>query len=579
MSSACRQHNFVRQSLRGARGQAYARCYVVRSHYIGGLIALALLSLLASWPGLGGSWVHDDLNMLGNPHYRDADDVLSVFVRHSGMYARNPSPDASAESQTYRPITMLTLVATHVLAPHPLAHHLVGWTLHALAAWLLWLALRRSDPQPAALPAQVGLAALFLLHPAGVESYVWINGRSDLTAGVCLAALLWTLASARRAGLPHALLVFVLSLLGSASKETFVPAAGLLAIAAALVPLSRELAAVSFWRRVLVEVAPMIAGVVVYACVRSFILPPTGSSIAGAGNPFASSVGWLFLPKLAAIASYALLSLRAANMQSLGWDLVRTLSGPEWLCGGVAALAVIGLCRARDVRGLVLVAAAAASLAPVVLVVFAIWLGLDRYLYQPMLLLLAAAAPYVVRGWNKLTEIMPRATALLATCVLLVAAGNTFLASRAYSDQRTWLASLAAERPEDPTVLVFLAGELGPGAASALLAQLPPPPWPSAMIVPAINLATASGRGELADRLAEYGAREYPANPLIVALAARRKYDAGEHQAALTMLSTLSPSTPICREMKRQLVFWAARADASEREDLSRAANRLRCQP
>jgi hypothetical protein len=105
-------------------------------------------------------------------------------------------------------------------------------------------------------------------------------------------------------------------------------------------------------------------------------------------------------------------------------------------------------------------------------------------------------------------------------------------------------------------VLVFLANELGPGAARMLIEPLPAPPWPSAMITPAIGLAKANGRTDVADRLADYGAREYPTNPLIVALAVRQKYAAGQHRAAL-----------------------ATRASATEREDLNRTADTLRCQP
>jgi hypothetical protein len=542
-----------------------------------GAALLAVISLLAMSPGLLGSWVHDDLNMLHNPNYDDLSDVPRVVTRHSGVYAPSGGAGDGAMSQTYRPLTMLTLVVTHVLLPRPIAHHLLGWTLHALTAFLLWLALRRSDRRPEAGPAHGVLTAIFLLHPVTVESCVWINGRSDLVAGLCLTALLFSFANAARARFRSALTIFVLSLLGSGSKETFVPAALLTALAFTLRPVSAALASVRWKRRVLSELVPCVLGVAVYALARFSVLPPSDASLAGAGNPFASSVGWLFLPKLGAIASHALLSLRAATMQSLSWDLVRGLTVSEWLCAGIWLLWIVLLIRARDVRGLALTAAAAASLAPAALVVFAIWLGLDRYLYLPLILLVFAAAPHFVRAWSAAVRVRPLSMRLTAAAVLAVAAGNTFVASRAYHDQRSWLATLAQERPEDPTVVIFLAKELGPPVTRELLASLPAPPWPSSMIGPAIALANSVGQTELARRVAEYGVRSYRDNPLIVALALRQRYESGQHQAALDLLPALSSRAPVCREVKKQLGLWAARGSLAERDRLTQAAAALQC--
>ncbi len=537
---------------------------------------LVIVSLAASSPGLRGSWVHDDLNMVENPHYDDASDIARVVTRHSGIYAASPGGDDGAMSQTYRPFTMLIVVATHALWPRPLAHHLVGWMLHALTAWLLWLTLRRSDPRADALPVHTALTALFLLHPVGVESYVWINGRSDLMAGLCLAGLLLAAASARRTSVARGCAVFTLTFLGSASKETFAVAAVVTALGLSLWPLSRALAAEPTKRRLLGELVPVLAGVAAYALARLAVLPPKASTLAGAENPLASATGWLFLPKLAAIASGALVSLRAATMQSSCWDLVRALSVVEWSSGALGLAAIFALARARDFRALSLVAAAGASLLPTVMIVFAIWLGLDRYLYMPLLLLLVAAAPYAVRSAGALRRIGPLLPPLTAAVVLSVAAFDTFLASAAYRDQRSWLASLAIERPEDPSVIVFLAKEVGPPLATTLFERLPPPPWPSAIIAPGIALANAGGHGLLAQRLAEYGVREYPDNPLIVALALRQRYESGQHRAALELLPSLSRHSPVCNEVQKQLSLWAHHNPA-ERQRLAKAANDLHC--
>lgn len=531
-----------------------------------------LVSLLAASPGLCGSWVHDDLNMVGNPNYADTH-LLEVVRRHSGTYGAAQSGDVGAMTQTYRPFTMLTLVATHLLAPRPLAHHVVGWVLHVLTAWLLWLALRASDKRDLSLPVHIALAGLFLLHPVGVESYVWINGRSDLMAGACLAALLLTCASTQRVKPSHACLIFVLCSLGSASKETFIPAVLASICALALSPAPGA----SDTRRAFGQIFPVVAAVSCYAVARFLILPPSSASLGG--NPFASQVGWLFTPKLGAIASYALVSLRAANMQSLSWDMLRDLSLAEWCCGGLGLGCVIGLLVVRDWRGLGLTLAAAACLAPTVLVAFSIWLGFDRYLYMPLLLVTFMVSPHVTRAWTRFAGVVPRVVPLAAAGVLAIAAFNTFLASRAYRDQATWLATLAAERPADPTVVTFLAQEVGPPAAAAVLERLPPPPWPQSMIAPAITLAHANGLSDLAARVSEYGVRNYRSNPLIVALALRERYEAGHRDAALALLSGLSAASPYCWEIEKQLGIWADREGPVERSKLTDAASQLHCQP
>jgi hypothetical protein len=542
------------------------------------LWGLLALSLVASLPGLAGSWIHDDINMLDNPKYDGIDDALSVFARHSGSYdkRKDSAHDDNALVQTYRPVTAFTLVATHALAPVPWLHHLIGWLLHVATAWLLGLVLRRIDDRDSSRAAQLFVVGLFLLHPVGVESYVWINGRSDLVAGLCLAALLWVLCSQLPVGQLSAA-VFALTALGSAAKETFAPAALLVSIAFAVAPHVRSGPARLVWRQRAWLVIAASLGIALYLVARWCVLPGRSASLAHAGNPFAEAATWAFLPKLAAIVSYALLSLRAANMQSLGWDAVRDLSWAEWGCGLLAVAALVALVRGRDWRAVLLVAAAAACLAPTVFVASAIWLGLDRYLYMPLILLLVVAYPYVVAAAAAVQRNTPRLAPLMLTGILGVAAANTFVASRAYADQATWLATLAQERPNDPTIIAFLANELGQPQAGLLMQRFPPPPWPSSVIAPVIAHALASGQTGLAQRAAEYGVVHYPKNALIAALAFRMRYLSGQHARALALLPRLELDVRICAEVQKQLGVWAARSLPADRERLTAAMHGMRC--
>jgi hypothetical protein len=102
--------------------------------------------------------------------------------------------------------------------------------LHAGTSLLLFALLRASGP--AARPvkdltndlAAAGLAALFILHPVHVESYVWINGRSDLLGGFWLTALAFSLkqmSRATRQGLVPVLVLGFVSFLGASSKLPF----------------------------------------------------------------------------------------------------------------------------------------------------------------------------------------------------------------------------------------------------------------------------------------------------------------------------------------------------------------------
>ena len=76
---------------------------------------------------------------------------------------------------------------------------------------------------------QRSLAALFFLHPVHVESYVWINGRSDLLGGFWLVALAFVLAKAKDSSSSRVgptLVVGLVAFLGASSKLPFVIAAG-----------------------------------------------------------------------------------------------------------------------------------------------------------------------------------------------------------------------------------------------------------------------------------------------------------------------------------------------------------------
>ena len=134
-----------------------------REHWIrlgGFAFALVVVSLVTTWAGLSGSWVGDDWHMVNNYLYSDWAELGAVFKRNAAYYLFTED-----KVGPYRPVTMLTLLATHLVAPEAWLHHVMSWLLHAATALLLFTVLReQSGDAPTRTTDAVAalLAALFL---------------------------------------------------------------------------------------------------------------------------------------------------------------------------------------------------------------------------------------------------------------------------------------------------------------------------------------------------------------------------------------------------------------------------------
>ena len=116
----------------------------------------------------------DDLVVLRNPAVTGhAWGAIATAPYHQG-------PDVRTPSGLYRPLTLWSLAANHVLsADRPWSYHLANVLLHAAAAALVLVCGEAVGLS--ALAATAG-AAVFAIHPVHVEAVANVSGRAELLA-------------------------------------------------------------------------------------------------------------------------------------------------------------------------------------------------------------------------------------------------------------------------------------------------------------------------------------------------------------------------------------------------------------
>jgi len=465
-------------------------------------LALAACVAIASAPALGGGWVYDDRLMLGHPMLDGLEDVAPAFSRTSADYqARTVDGPGIAGGSTYRPLAVVSVILVNgTVGPRPLAHHLVSLACHL---GVLFLVLRF-----AARAGRVGWPALFVgaviaLHPAGVEAYGWINGRSDVLAGLFLAGIL--MLDGRPRSWP---LLLVLLLAGGLCKETFFVAAAGLLVARRLEP----------W-----QPRPLAGDLGVLLVAGLSVLALRGS--AGATLASVPTAGLIErIPRIVGLAVETWVAPWPRAMRLLAWETSRPAPLGELLAAALPLLAMLLLLLRREVRRAALVATALVALAPVALVGDSFWLGFDRYLYLPGILLAAAAIPLPGRD---------RIFALATVVAVLGLGAATFVAARSYGSHSAFAASLLADRPDDPTGYIFVADDAlvnrRPDVAAAVLGQIPDVELPASVAHQTARLLLRAGKGAQAAALIEKTAAALPGDAnlrfdLLTVRAAQRRW-------------------------------------------------------
>jgi protein O-mannosyl-transferase len=133
---------------------------------LGGAALIVLLTIVVYTPALrcGFIWDDDD-HFTQNPAMNSVHGLKQIW--------------SSLAVSRYYPLTLTTFwVEHHLWRLHPLPYHAVNVALQAANAVLLWMLLRRLR-----VPGAWFAAALWAVHPVGVESVAWVTELKNIQSG------------------------------------------------------------------------------------------------------------------------------------------------------------------------------------------------------------------------------------------------------------------------------------------------------------------------------------------------------------------------------------------------------------
>jgi tetratricopeptide (TPR) repeat protein len=362
-----------------------------------GLLVVAA-ALLAYLPALSGEFIWNDSDYVTAPALRSLRGLAAIWT-HVGA------------TQQYYPLLHSAFWVQHRLwGDHPFGYHALTLLLHAAAAVLFALVLRRLGGEALAKSRFRGFewvaALLFALHPVHVESVAWISEQKNTLSLVFYlgAALAYLRFDGERGAAAYAaaLALFVLSLLCKTVTASL-PAALLVALWWKRGRLG--------WRRDLLPLVPWLVLGAAAGRVSSWVEQAFGGARGPEFDlPFASRVlvagraVWFYLGNLA--------WPHALDFVYPRWTIDPSSAG-QWLFPLGVALVVVALwaLRQRTRAPLAAFLFFVGSLFPVLGFVNLygaryswVW---DHWQYLPDLGLLALAAAGLTAGWRLAAERLP----------------------------------------------------------------------------------------------------------------------------------------------------------------------------
>jgi protein O-mannosyl-transferase len=133
-------------------------------------LAVAGAALLVYIPAYGGEWSwDDDASVYSNPRVTQPGGLGRIWL--------------TTEDQDYWPLTRTTFRAEYeIFKEDPAGYHAVNIVLHALAAVLVFLVLRRLG-----VPGAAWGGLVFALHPVNAATVVWISELKNILSLIFLA--------------------------------------------------------------------------------------------------------------------------------------------------------------------------------------------------------------------------------------------------------------------------------------------------------------------------------------------------------------------------------------------------------
>jgi protein O-mannosyl-transferase len=175
-------------------------------------ILLAGMTLAVFAPVIGFQFINvdDNVYVVGNEH------VQQGLNRHTAKWAVT-----SLEAANWHPVTWLShLLDVSLFGLNPHGHHATSLLIHTLNVVLLFVWLRRMT---GALWKSAIVAAIFAVHPLGLESVAWIAERKNVLSTLFMLLALWAYVGyVRRPGVLRYLLVALWFALGLMTKPMIV---------------------------------------------------------------------------------------------------------------------------------------------------------------------------------------------------------------------------------------------------------------------------------------------------------------------------------------------------------------------
>lgn len=441
-------------------------------------LGLVLLAFAAHGRSLSAGFVYDDHRFVElNPAIASLADPVSFFTDPAtASAAQGVQPDI------YRPLrTLHFAVDRAVFGLRPFGWHLASVLLHGLNGALVFLLLlrllvrapevapaggaasRRGDGTTGAIVAAALGAALFVAHPATVESTAWISSRGDLLAWTfaLLAFEAFSKEGRRRTGIG-----LVCVALGCLAKESALALVALVPLRDLAAPAGARPSRRTTWART----GAVAAVAALYLAVRSRVLPgvpdlpwlaqtelPDGSRAAAARGMLASLVWY---------ARVLLWPFGFPFDRNVFTDPVPTSwTHPEVVLGLGLLLSTIlaGVAALRAGRGATAFAClgALAALGPVsnVLVPLKAF-SAERFLYPALPCLVAGVVALGLRLARRVGPAGRRGLVGLGAVLVIACAALSWQRTAPWQSERTLWEAVRRESPNNPRVYEGLGLEL-----------------------------------------------------------------------------------------------------------------------